>query len=117
MKKRLMLIICILLISSCKVEDSETQESIVGKDCASYELPMTEDEINECTCPEGYVKFGRYQGAYCTTSSKKPCNAHSDCPPNENCISDDGEEWFCSGRFAGCYYHDPENPDEKLCMD
>jgi len=107
-------VIAVILASGCKASVPKQE---LGKPCDSYEMPMTEFEILECECPEGYNKFRRLDGAYCTTHSKKPCKAHADCPPNENCISDDGEEWFCTGRFAGCYYYDPENPDIELCMD
>lgn len=87
------------------------------KNCDSYEMPMTEKEIAECTCPEGYEKFNRLSGAYCATDSQKPCQAHSDCPQGESCFSDDGKNWFCSGQWAGCYFYDPEKPEEQICVD
>jgi len=87
------------------------------KNCDLYEMPMTEEEIEECICPGGYEKMNRLSGAYCATNSQEPCSAHTDCPQGEHCISGDGEKWFCTGQFAGCYFHDPENPEEQICAD
>lgn len=85
--------------------------------CDLFEMPMTEEEIEKCTCPEGYEKSPRLSGAYCATNSQKPCSAHADCPEGERCISSDGKSWFCTGQFAGCYFRDPENPEEQICAD
>ena len=110
------LAIAILLISGCSLKDKvdETQST---QDCDSYEMPMTDAQIEGCTCPEGLTKFRRFDGAYCTTDSQTPCISHNDCSGAEQCISDDGEDWYCTGRFAGCYFYDPENPDQEICMD
>lgn len=88
------------------------------KSCDFYEMPMSEEEIKECICPDGYKKFYRLSGAYCATDSQKPCTAHADCPKGEHCISSDRKNWFCTGQFAGCYYRNPENPEgPMLCVD
>ena len=93
----------------------KTQEA---KNCDFYEMPMTGEQIKECTCPEGYKKFYRLSGAYCATDSQKPCRAHTDCPEGEHCISSDRQNWFCTGQFAGCYYRNPEDPEEPMfCAD
>ncbi|MBZ9571790.1 hypothetical protein KJA15_00390 [Patescibacteria group bacterium] len=68
-------------------------------------------------CPEGYKKFGSLSGPYCAPDSQKPCSLHTDCPEDERCISKDGKNWFCSGRWTGCYFWDPERPEEMLCAD
>jgi hypothetical protein len=68
-------------------------------------------------CPEGYERFYGLMGAYCATDSQKPCSSFIDCPENERCISEDGKNWFCSGRITGCYFWDPENPEQKICID
>lgn len=91
---------------------------ILSNNCNDYEMPMTDREFQRCSCPEGYEKFARLGGAYCATNSQKPCIAHADCPQGERCISGDGKDWFCSGQIVGCYYRNPENPDEPmLCAD
>ncbi len=89
----------------------------IPKNCNDYAMPMKEEEIKECTCPEGYKKFYRLMGAYCATDSQKPCSAHTDCPRDEHCISGDGKDWFCTGQFAGCYHNDPKNPEKQFCAD
>ncbi len=88
-----------------------------SNNCDDYEMPMTEEETRECACPEGYQKFFRLSGAYCATDSQKPCRAQTDCPKDERCISHDGKNWFCTGAGAGCYYSNPENPEEQICVD
>lgn len=52
------------------------------------------------------------------TDSGKPCRRHTDCPEGESCISSDKKNWFCAVRFFGCYYRNPENPEEPmLCIE
>lgn len=103
---------CACVNYKCIVKES------VPKNCDLYEMPMTEEQIKECTCQEGYKKFYRLSGAYCATDSRKPCRAHTDCPEGEHCISSDRQNWFCTGQFAGCYYRNPENSEEPmLCAD
>lgn len=70
----------------------------------------------KCICPKGYVKFHGVMSAYCATDSRKPCKLTTDCPKGEHCISNDGENWFCTGRHTGCYFL-PEYPDLKICVD
>lgn len=110
---------CVCIDNKCVVKGKViiTPESTL-KNCDLYEMPMSQEEINECTCPEGYEKFHRLSGAYCATNSQKPCSTHTDCPKGEQCISGDRKDWFCTGQFAGCYYRNPENPEEPmLCAD
>jgi len=38
------------------------------KDCSLYELPMTREQIEKCTCPQGIEKFHSLNGAYCASS-------------------------------------------------
>lgn len=103
---------CVCVNQKCIVKES------VSKNCDLYEMPMTKEQIKECTCPEGYEKFNRLSGAYCATNSQKPCSTHADCPKGERCISPDRKNWFCTGQFAGCSYRNPENPEEPmLCAD
>ena len=68
-------------------------------------------------CPKGYIKFPSMFGAYCATDSQKPCRFSTDCLKGENCISEDGKEWFCSGRKYGCYHWNPKNPEDAYCAD
>ena len=77
---------------------------------------MSEREIEERTCPEGYKKFRGLDWAYCATSSEKTCKSHEECPKGEHCISDDGKQWFCSSRVTGCYFS-IENPNVRICVD
>jgi hypothetical protein len=93
-----------------------TPTGIEASNCDLYERPMAKKENEECTCPAGYEKFLSYNGAYCATNSGQPCSASTDCPKGEECISDDGRKWFCTGQWAGCFYHNPENPEE-ICAD
>jgi hypothetical protein len=86
------------------------------KNCNLYIPPMSEREIKECTCPIGYKKFISLARAYCATSSEKPCKSHEECPKGEHCISDDGKEWFCTGRVTGCYFS-AEKPNVRVCVD
>jgi hypothetical protein len=66
-------------------------------------------------CPKGYVKVYTMFSAYCASDSQKPCKSHDECPKDERCISEDGKNWFCSGR-PGCYHRNPENPDKVTCV-
>lgn len=87
------------------------------KNCDLYGIPMTDAQIEFCTCPEGETKFYSMAGAYCATDSRKPCSTQVDCPTGEECVSSDGVEWFCTGQFAGCIHRDPENPELMICVD
>lgn len=98
-------------------KSSQNTGLISPKNCNDYKMPMTEEEIATCICPEGYVKLNRLSGAYCATNSQKPCRVHSDCPNGEHCISTDMINWFCTGQFTGCYYDDPDNPESQVCVD
>lgn len=94
-----------------------TPTGIEASNCDLYEHPMAKRETEECTCPAGYEKFLSFHGAYCATNSGKPCSASTDCPKGENCISHDGKNWFCTGQWSGCYYRNPENLREMVCVD
>lgn len=106
-----------LWLSKNKTGSSEVEKPKEEvKNCNSYEMPMTEKEIEECICPEGYIKSNRLRGAYCTTNSQKPCKVNADCPTDEDCVSHDKKIWFCTGQGFGCLFRDPKNPKE-LCVD
>jgi hypothetical protein len=90
-----------------------------AKNCNHYKLPMTKEQMEECTCPKGYKKFPRLGGVYCATDSQKPCKTDKDCPKGEHCISFDRKDWFCTGGVTGCFYlSDPNNPEGVgVCID
>jgi len=104
-------------IYSIEFTIKEKEIGAEAKNCNLYGIPMTEKEMEECTCLEGYKKFYCPTDAYCATDSQKPCTAHSDCPKNERCISNDGINWNCSGLICGCYYDNPSRPDEMVCVE
>lgn len=87
------------------------------KYCNNYTYIQTEEQRNDCTCPEGKEKFQGMGGAYCATNSQKPCSSNENCPTRERCISTDGKSWNCTGHLTGCYHNDPANPEVTLCAD
>lgn len=93
------------------------EKNVITKNCNLYEIPMTGEEIEKCTCPEGYEKGYRLMGAFCATNSQKPCSTQKDCPQGESCISHDGVNWFCTGLIQGCLFTNPEKPNEQICID
>jgi len=86
--------------------------------CDDYSYPQTQEQAENCLCPEGKIKGTTPQRdySYCTTNSKTPCNSHDDCTEGESCKSRDGENWECSGFKLGCYYDDPENTESEICV-
>ncbi|MFH1234723.1 MAG: hypothetical protein V1493_03865 [Candidatus Diapherotrites archaeon] len=89
-----------------------------GNFCAGYEKGlMSQEEMQNCTCPDGQKKFRCLGAAFCATESGKECKANEDCPEGEHCISDDGKNWYCTGGRCGCYHYDPKNPTSQICAD
>ena len=90
---------------------------VTEKMCSDYDLPMTEDEQLSCICPIGLNKFSSMLGQYCATDSQSKCLSDSECElPNESCISYDGVDWICTGKWAGCYFTNPEY-EAMICVD
>ncbi len=87
------------------------------KYCDNYTYPMTEEQRNSCTCPEGKEKFQGMGGSYCATNSQKPCSSQEECPSGESCISQDGKSWNCTGHITGCHHNMPESPEVVICVD
>lgn len=82
--------------------------------CNFYGLFFT----GRCFCPEGQKEFKDpipYFGFYCASDSQKPCYSPNECPENENCISKNGENWFCSGNRWACWIWDEKGPRRILC--
>jgi len=114
MKKIILIILGILIVAGGTYYISK---EIIWKGCNSYDFPMNGKQEERCTCPKGYKKFYGLNRIYCATNSQKPCNAHTDCPDNESCISGDGKNWNCSGIKTGCFFNNPEKPTTKMCGD
>lgn len=81
------------------------------------EIPMDDEERQNCTCPAGMKKFDCMFAPYCATDSGKECKSTEDCPRGESCISADGKAWSCSGIICGCWHRDPQNPTAEICAD
>jgi hypothetical protein len=91
-------------------------------DCNSYEMPMTREIIDNCTCPEGYDKFNRFMGAICFEhheDSMEPCDEATDCTDPERCISWSEKGPFkCMRQIFGCYsFYNDKNEVESWCVD
>lgn len=118
MKKTLIAVLVFVVVSIAGVWLKLNYDVASRTKCSFYKLVVT----GECVCSEGYKKFYIPAGPYCATDSQKPCTSVTDCPDDEDCVSEDGESWFCTEGTSGhCYFRksveESTGKSGKICVD